>query len=150
MYLCVVNEQLVFSLDTGLRFQLFFNNHARIDCFAGPDTVSADHIHISDVTEDTLSVSWAKPLRGEVNEYHIQFDCLGPNTATTIYREYNSSETSATAQNLGPGTYCNISVTPFIGDLEGNTTSRILENSTTEAGSTETMLKTCFYSIKKS
>ncbi|XP_052807926.1 receptor-type tyrosine-protein phosphatase eta-like [Mya arenaria] len=103
-----------------------------------PIPVNVDEINIGAVTNSTLTVVWNKPL-AHTDGYEIEWNCDSPNIGTSInkHQTQNVTKLSATASNLDPGTFCNVTITAYIINYDNATLQamgvfKVISNSTLE------------------
>ncbi|XP_052810161.1 tyrosine-protein phosphatase 10D-like isoform X2 [Mya arenaria] len=93
-----------------------------IKTFTKPNPVEVDKIGIHAVTNSTLTVVWEKPI-AHTDGYEIRWNCESPNIGTSIVKDQTqiTQLLSATASNLDPGTFCNVTITAYITNYDNAT-----------------------------
>ncbi|WAR09009.1 hypothetical protein MAR_018967, partial [Mya arenaria] len=111
-----------------------------IKTYTKPNPVNVDEINIGVVTNSTLTVVWNKPL-AHTDGYEIKWNCESPNIGTSInkHQTQNVTQLSATASNLDPGTFCNVTITAYIinydnATLQSTGVFKVISSSTLEEG----------------
>lgn len=99
---------------------------------------------MSNTTNSSITVIWKSPTNGSVDWYNVTFYCKSPNNVTQmeVTQTVNATSTTATASGLDPGTFCNMSVLPFVWNmLSGNSSDKDLSPSSNETGNCLLYLK---------
>lgn len=118
--------------------KIFFK---KIMIIVGPGEVPTNAIDVYNKTRDSLTIEWNAPSEGHVTYYEVLFECISPNSDTSMKQPNKTTvgQPLAVARNLEPGTTCTVNITTFINEtnslnLKGKLTSKLLSNSTTEIG----------------